>query len=408
MQPIVTALLALAAPALPQEATVKQGPEIVVTGNRLSDTKKALDACVSRNCPPKEDIAATLAHAENLFVAGQYENAQNIAAAGIRRNRGHAAELPREVASLFRAHARLSAHLGEAGLERASTTDMVSSLRAGLDGNNPDVLVGQIELADVFAKQMNYAIAENDYRQIEKAALAIGNRKIEGYARFRRGVLLASLAKPDYAYTVRASAVLRELADSTVPEHAVFADAARNGLARLALRNASPERIEQMLASIQSGTPTARPTLLYGEPVILNNARTATNSRSEGAMTSRTALMSADLVEDQWIDVAFYIDANGRPQEIETIRTSNGYSGDWADAVTKSIGTRRYAPLTIVDGQPGVFRVERYTKTATLETMTGSRLAARSPVSRIEMTDLSIEPTASAGAGSPNVPRPIV
>lgn len=408
MQSMLTALLALVAPVPPQESAAKPAPEIVVTGTRLSDSKKALDACIARRCPPKEDIAATLAHAENLFVAGKYENAQNTAAAGIRRNRGFAAKLPREVASLFRAHARLSAHLGEVALERSSTIDMVSSLRAGLGNDNPDVLVGQIELADVYAKVFNVRIAENNYREIEKAALAIGNRKVEGYARFRRGILLASLAKPDYAYTFRARQVFRELADSPVPEHAAFAAAARQGLERMSMRGASPERINQMLASIRSAPPTARPTLLYGEPVDLNNARTATNAQSEGAVMSGTSMMSADLIEDQWIDVAFYIDANGLPQEIETIRTSDHYSGDWAKAVAKSIATRRYAPLTIVNGEPGVFRVERYTKTASMQVMTGSRLATRSPIARIEMTDLSVEPTASAGTGSANVPRPIV
>lgn len=407
MQQLFVTLLAFVAPTTTQESASRPAPEIVVTGKRLSDTQNALDACVARKCPPKEDIAATLAHAENLFVAGRYENAQTVAAAGIRRNRSHAAELPREVAGLFRAHARLSAHLGESHLERSSTADMVAALRAGLNDKDPDVLVGRIELADVYAKQEDVNIAENNYRAVEKAALETSDRRIEGYARFRRGMLLAALSKPDYMYIVRARQVLRELAASTTPEHAVFAQAATVGLKRLELRNASPERLAALLVAAQGGTPTARPVLLYGEPVDLDNARSGLVAGDDAPVRSVTASMSTDLVNDQWIDIAFYIDAMGRPQEIETIRTSERYSGGWADRVIKAIGTRRYAPLTLVDGQPGIFRVERYTKTATLEQQTSSRIAQRSPYSRIEMTDLSVE-QATTGNGSTNTPRPAV
>ncbi|MEP9400642.1 hypothetical protein [Sphingomonas sp. VNH70] len=402
MQPILASLLAFAAPAAAQEAPPPKEPEIVVTGVRLSDTKHALDACLARRCPPKEDIAATLAHTENLFVAGQYENAQNVAAAGIRRNRGHAKELPREVAGLFRAHSRLSANLGEVQQERSSATDMVQALRAGLGDTQADVLVGRIELADVYAKQGAFEIAEANYRDIARAAQAAGYKKVEGYARFRHGMVLSSLARADYPYTVRARAVLRDLAASTAPELAVFADAARTGLKRLELRNAKPEQLAQMLASLQGGTPTARPTLLYGEGVDLNNARTG---RDSGSVTT---LASADRVEDQWVDVAFYIDAKGLPQDIEVVRTSDAFSGGWDEAVLKSIRTRRYAPLTLVDGQPGVFRVERYTKTAPLVEISGSRFLQRSAVSRVEMTDLSVEPSASAGAAAPKPTSPTV
>ncbi len=401
MQPIFATLLAVTAPAAAQDAPPPREAEIVVTGARLSDTKNAIDACLARACPPREDIAATLAHTENLFVAGQYENAQNVAAAGIRRNRIHARELPREVAGLFRAHSRLSANLGEVQLERSSATDMVQALRTGLGDGHADVLVGQIELADVYAKQGAFEIAEAGYRQAARTARQKGYTKVEGYARLRHGMLLSVLAQGDYPYVVRARGVLRELAATTAPEQAAFAEAARMGLQRLDLRKATPERIDKMIDAL-ARTPTARPTLLYGEPVDLNNARTGQGGGSV------TAQASTDRVEDQWIDVAFHIDAQGRPQEAETIRTSKRYSGGWDEAVLKSIRSRRYAPLTLVDGQPGVFRVERYTKTAPLAVATGSRIVQRSAVSRVVMTDLSAEAAASAGAASPAATKPAV
>ncbi|MBY0520751.1 MAG: hypothetical protein K2P79_10030, partial [Sphingomonas sp.] len=72
----LSALLAATAicPAAARQAPVN---DVVVTGQRLSETERALKACIARKCPVEEDIAATLRHAENLFVAGRYQQARN-------------------------------------------------------------------------------------------------------------------------------------------------------------------------------------------------------------------------------------------------------------------------------------------------------------------------------------------
>lgn len=397
MQPIFATLLALAAPVAAQDTPLPRDAEIVVTGTRLSDTEKALDACLARKCPPREDIAATLAHTENLFVAGRYDDAQQVTASGIRRNKRHASELPRQVAGLLRAHARLSGHIGETELQRSSTLDMITALQAGLPSNDADVLVARIELADTYAKEGQISFAETNYRQVAKAAQAAGNPTVEGYARFRHASMLAMLARGDKAYTKRARSMLQNIADTPMVQQAAFAEAARITLARMDARSGDASEIGKQVAGAYRGGPTVRPTLLYSEPINLTNARTGLES---GSTTNR---MSTDSVEDQWIDVSFEIGADGVPIDIETIRTSASYSGAWADVVLAAIRTRRYAPIQLAAGQPGLLRIERYTKTAPYIAETGTRVRQRSPAARIEVTDMSVDPTVpSAGSATQN------
>ena len=63
---LLCSALALALPAAAQNApSQNDGQTIVVTGQRLEDTRRALEACLARKCPPLEDMAATMAHTED-------------------------------------------------------------------------------------------------------------------------------------------------------------------------------------------------------------------------------------------------------------------------------------------------------------------------------------------------------
>ena len=86
-------LLALASPALAQSEPEERGQTIIVTGTPLSQTERALRDCIARRCPPDQDVAASLAHAENQFVAGDYEGARRTTKASLGRNNRHAENL---------------------------------------------------------------------------------------------------------------------------------------------------------------------------------------------------------------------------------------------------------------------------------------------------------------------------
>src|SRR4051812_17699393 len=103
-------LLATTAASAPNPQTEQT---IVVTGRSLQDTERALRECLARKCPPNEDIAASLAHAENLFVAGKYGDARRVTLAAVGRNHRYRKTYPIDVSGLYRANARIAAHLGE-------------------------------------------------------------------------------------------------------------------------------------------------------------------------------------------------------------------------------------------------------------------------------------------------------
>ena len=127
--PLSVSLLALASGASAQQQSDDQS-NIVVTARSLENTSRDLAACLERGCPPEEDIAASLAYAENLFVAGEYRDASSILRKAIGRNSRYDERLPEEVSGLYRAYSRVSEHLGEANSFKLATLDAREGRRA--------------------------------------------------------------------------------------------------------------------------------------------------------------------------------------------------------------------------------------------------------------------------------------
>jgi hypothetical protein len=114
------------------------------------------------------------------------------------------------------------------------------------------------------------------------------------------------------------------------------------------------------------------------------------STRSEGH-GSVTRLMSTDNVDDQWVDVSFWVAPDGRTTDVDVLRASPSFSGLWAKPIIESVKGRRYAPLKMDRSDPGILRVERYTFTSRWTTVTGSRMRVREAEPRIEMLDLSTD-----------------
>ncbi|MGI8931932.1 MAG: hypothetical protein ACR2FK_06105 [Sphingomicrobium sp.] len=165
--------LMLVAPATTGAATT-DGQTIVVTGTPLSETERRLADCLARRCPPAEDIEASAAHAENLFVTGRYDDASTVLRKSIGRNRRYARDLPVPVAGLFRAHSRVAAHLGEGNQYRASSYEIVRSLRAGLSADDARVIAARFEVAAMQLSLGRISLARSTYADIAGKALAIG------------------------------------------------------------------------------------------------------------------------------------------------------------------------------------------------------------------------------------------
>ncbi len=105
--------VAFAAILAPQSQSNEDfGSPIVVTATSVADAQKTLIQCLERNCPPKENINATIALVEAQFIGGDFASARQTAQAGMNRNRPYIAEAPVDFSELRRASARMAAHLG--------------------------------------------------------------------------------------------------------------------------------------------------------------------------------------------------------------------------------------------------------------------------------------------------------
>lgn len=393
------ALLALMATAaitpVQDKPPASDDKPIVVTGRRLTDTEKALKDCIARHCPPDQDIAATLAHAENQFVAGQYKGARATLLASRGRNARFARQYPVDVSYLHRANARIAEHLGEGDAYRISTFDTVSALRAGLPDNDPRVLYAELEAADVFAKFGEPASSEAAYRAVARKAHKLDMFNVEGVALLRIAGLYFSysLASPrDYATAARRA--INDLIGNTDPRLKPFGEAASVLQAKLLLKDGDTSGVDRLIDTYKTMTHGLTPVLLFSQPVDLSDYA---GFNSSGNARNRGSSINFD---DQWIDVGFYVAPDGKVSDAGVLRQSASLKDFWVAPVLKSINSRRYAPLPLDKDDPGVFRIERFTLTSRWEEDVRSRIRVRGPAPRVESLDLSIdppEPVAAAG-----------
>lgn len=372
----VSLSMLLASAAAAQEAPESAGGEVVVTAVRLEQTEQRLAACIARHCPPAEDVAASLSHVENQFVAGAYRDARRTITEAIRRNRGFAKTNPVDVAVLYRADARIHAHLGDGDGMKAAMRGMLASLRAGLSETDPQTLYGRIELADGLSELGNIRGAEREYKAIAEDATAAGQPTIRNFALLRTASLKVSLAQLSERFRPEARAALRQLKTSSASDATGFQLATEVLETRLAMAEGAPDAVDALIARVQA-EPASTPRLLYSEPVKLGAGK-----------WDDPPLQS---YEDQWIDVAFWIGPDGRTRDAALLRQSEHYSGGWNKRVLESLASRRYVPLALPPGDPGLLRVERYTITSRLATKLGSRIPQPTGLPRVEVLDLTMD-----------------
>lgn len=363
-------------PAPPTQAEDDEG--IIVTGRRLTDTERALAECLARKCPPDEDIDATLAHAENLFVAGKYQDARRTTKASLVRNRDEAKKYPVPVSDLERANGRLSAHLGEGYDYQYSTFGIRRALKAGLPKTDPRLVGSNIEIADMLVSMRRTELARQTYADAEKDALKIGRRDLAATARMRSAWIDYLEDDPNGA-----KRKLRQIAASTDPMERVPRLASMVLLARLDRKEGKFEASDALVKEL--GTiKMKQPALLYSPDVEL--------PRNNGVTSSIAVQTSTDTFDDKWIDVAFWVKPDGRVADVEVIRDSGATA--WAAPLLKSIKGRIYTPSD-ANGAEGAFRVERYSYTALWGNRTGTRIRQRGSDARVEFLDLTVNPDAA-------------
>ena len=380
-------LLVVPAAASGQDQPADSGETIVVTGTTLEESERALASCLARKCPPKEDIDATLAHAENLFVAGEYKEARRVAQRSIDRNGRHARALPIDVSDLYRAHSRIAAHLGEKDDFVRSTYAARRTLKRGLPEDDVRTLSADFEVAGMYAATHDLDRARQVYREIEEDAAKIGRPDLAGLARVRAAWLSEIGGNRPHARRQ-----LREIAEGSTPGARIARLTAMVLLARLDRLEGDTTSSAALVEEL-AGAGGSRPVLLHAPRIDLGK-----RPMDEGGSVTRR--LPTDNYEDRWVDVGFWVTPDGRVSDVEVLRNSGPTY--WAKPVLRSIAGRTYAPLADPDGS---YRVERYTYTSLWTTLTGTRMRVRSPDARVEYLDLTAEPaTASSPPASDTRP----
>jgi hypothetical protein len=373
-----------AAPASPPR-------DVVVTGVRLKDTEAALKACIARKCPPNEDIDATMAHAENEFVAGDYHGARQTLLSSVGRNRRYAKQYPIDVSDLMRANSRVAAHLGEGDDYLFSANEVVRILKSGLAPDDYRVLGARVELADAYAKSRDVDLALNTYRDVASRAHKLGLPGVEGYARLREVGLLGALSEANVSGY---GDMLRRAIDSLVadrnPQLAAYAFGARLIRARIDARHGNASAIDQMIAEYRRTAPASTRTILLYSPPIVQNPASAARQAASGETLNQMAM---DDFDNQWVDISFWVAPDGHVTDAGVLRQSSKLNDYWVKPIVTSVSGRRYAPLAMDPSQPGVLRVERYTFTSRwTNNVTGSHMRQREPTPQVEMVDLTVDP----------------
>lgn len=157
---------------------------------------------------------------------------------------------------------------------------------------------------------------------------------------------------------------------------------ARMLLVRIHHERGETERANALIAEL--GRLGGRRRLLHNPPFQLAVQEVVIPPFSSGqAMLRTVSNRMADNVEDQWIEVGFWVQPGGGVDDLQIVRRSAGRGG-WEAPLLDSIRGRIYST-----GNEATYRLERYTYTSGYETRTGSRIAQRSPLARIEYFDLT-------------------
>jgi hypothetical protein len=381
-------LLALGSPAFAQDQGGQgqpQGQTIVITA--LSQSARALRDCLARHCSPEEDIAASLAHAENQFVAGDYEGARRTLKASQRRNDRFASRIPVPVSGLYRAGARVAAHLGEGEDLEQSTWGIKRALKAGLPNEDARLVAADLEVAGMQASLGRGPRARRIFEESISGAEKIGRPDLAAMGRLR----LAWLNKMDGDHGL-ARRQLNALAADRSPAGQAARLSALVLLARLDRAEGRPDSSDALIAEWRAAGVT-RPILLFA-PEIKMTTREGSEAVSSHELptVSVTRLMATQNFDDRWVDVGFWVTPDGHVGDIDILRSKGPTY--WTKPLLTSIKGRVYAPLTVTSPD-GVYRVERYSFTSLWEDRTGTHLRQRGANARVEYLDLTaVQPQA--------------
>lgn len=362
---LATLLLSVAAQLVSASPQTPEADEVVVLGRRAEN---GLKNCLQRQCPPAEEVEASLRAAVEQFAAGRYADAHRTLQKAIHRNKKYAAQLPGPVSSLYATLATVAEHEGYKALWKHASRQNVVLLREHLGATTPATLTQEIRLADDMLGVDLPDVAESIYKRVQRLALAEDHRTIAASATYRRAWL--ALMRDRYA---DADKLAMEGATIAGPGRPAMVEVRDVLLARIANRRGDKGAVEALAARLrQSATQT--PTLLSAPPVEDINPPPGSSDRFD-----------RDPV--RWADIGYWIRPDGHTADVEMLRTSG--LGQWRVGILRHVSARRYVPLTLDPSSPGIYRIDRFTVRAIFGVPLGSRIASRMGPLTVHVVDLT-------------------
>lgn len=358
---------------LAQASTATPAPsseEVIVVGHRA---EKALADCLARNCPPAEEIEATLQASVEQFTDGRYGDARRSLRRAIGRNKRYAATLPGPVSSLYATLSTVAEHDGDAEVWRGAARQNVDILRKHVGRSNVATLREELNLADTVARNGMHGAAGDMYRKVQASATAGGHRDFAAGAAFRRAWL--ALAAGDYR---RASALADEAVTIAGPDNRVMGDLREIVAARIAILRGDADAVDRLAQRIRQPAD--------GPPALIS-AKPVENVNSRQGMDGVLNFGRFDDSGVHFADVGYWIRPDGRTAEVELLRTSG--LGQAKPAILRQVAERRYVPLKLEAGHPGIYRIDRFTVRATVGIPTGSHIRQRTGPLTVHIVDLT-------------------
>lgn len=359
-------------------------PDIVVRGERA---ERALSRCLEHGCAVPDDVRLTMALAEAEFGQGRYRAARAALDRSIRRNRAAADRFPRQVAALYEASATVNRHLGDMDAYRSAIVGQAGVIRRHLDPGDLQARILPLTLGDSWLERGNRWQAMEIYSAAQRNYAAQGHATLASIAGLRRAAVYVSEREAAQAERELAAVPVMPDGQDGVVEQLRAVLAARIGAIR-----GDDTGVEQLIAVLR--TNPAEPPLLLAAPPMPQVPETLAAQARQSFGEPQTGVWSSTGSPVRWVDVGYMVRPDGSVGDVEILRGT--LARGWATPFVDWIAARRYAPLALPDGQPGVYRIERLTRRARLTVPTGSRVRQPMGPVAVEIQDLTrLEPQKS-------------
>lgn len=366
------------------QAAASADTPIIVTGRKQVTAE--YETCRNGGCPPVRDVNATLAYAQQQLLAGDYRGSRAALKAGIRRTSAAEKTHPLAVAALYEGDSTVALHWGDQEDARRSGLRAVAIKRGAYGAGDPRSLLERAQIGAVEERVGRYDDADRSYRSAAGAARAAGLTLLADTLDLRRAALLSRRGQA----TAAQSQLVR------IAEGGSYHPKLRLQAAVMATRVASQRNdeatVKRMLDFVGTQSEGASPVLVYSPPIMLDAVTSAQKLADQyGDEVGGTNAASALTRPIRWADVGYWVRPDGRVDELEVLRGNR--AREWLNPILRSIESRRYAAFDAAVGDPGKFRVERFTLTRDWLVPVGTMIRQRAGQLRLRTIDITRDPS---------------